>query len=142
MRPLPDAIGDALLAWVFVNTGHHTLRNPSRAAAIAAPLLDRVHARIPAADPETVVRINAGIQLAAGTMLAIGVGRRLAAVALAASLIPTTLAGHAFWRHTDPPQRTAQRIHFDKNLAILGGLTLLALQSPSAATSRHSEAQR
>ena len=139
MRPLPDAIGDALLAWVFVNTGQHTLRNPSRAAAIAAPVLDRVHARIPPADPETVVRVNAAIQFTAGTMLAVGLGRRLAALALAASLIPTTFAGHAFWRNTDRPQRTAQRIHFDKNLAILGGLTLLAAHPRSAVTSREPE---
>ncbi len=88
------------------------------------------------------MRINAAIQLAAGTMLAIGLGRRLAALALAASLIPTTFAGHAFWRHTDRPQRTAQRIHFDKNLAILGGLTLLAVQPRNAVTSRQSEEQQ
>ena len=135
MRPLPDAVSDAMLAWVFVNTGQHTMRSPTRAAAIAAPVLDRVHARIPAANPETVVRLNAAVQLAAGSMLALGVGRRLAAAVLAASLVPTTLAGHAFWRQPDPSQRTVQRIQFEKNVAILGGLTLLAVQ-PRRLTSR------
>jgi uncharacterized membrane protein YphA (DoxX/SURF4 family) len=46
---------------------------------------------------------------------------------LAASLVPTTLAGHAFWTVDDPEQRKQQLAHFAKNLAILGGLILAAL---------------
>ena len=55
---------------------------------------------------------------------------------LAASLVPTTVAGHAFWRLTDKSQRAAQRIHFEKNMAILGGLALAAL-STSCADHQH-----
>jgi uncharacterized membrane protein YphA (DoxX/SURF4 family) len=47
---------------------------------------------------------------------------RLAALALAGSLIPTTLAGHAFWKVDDPTARKLQRIQFHKNLAMIGGL--------------------
>jgi putative oxidoreductase len=43
-----------------------------------------------------------------------------------ASLVPTTLAGHRFWEVTDKQARAAQRIHFLKNVAMLGGLILAA----------------
>ena len=51
----------------------------------------------------------------------------LAGLALAGSMVPTTLGGHAFWRHDDPTRRTQQQIHFDKNLAIVSGLLLVVL---------------
>ena len=127
MRSLPVAIGDLLLSWVFLKSGSQTFRDPARASNIAAPLLERIQSVIPAAKPSTLVRVNGGFQFAAAAMLAVGRTRRPAALALAVSLVPTTIAGHAFWRLTDQSQRAAQRIHFDKNLAILGGLTLAAL---------------
>jgi uncharacterized membrane protein YphA (DoxX/SURF4 family) len=46
-------------------------------------------------------------------------------------MVPTTLGGHAFWRHDDPTRRSQQQIHFDKNLAIIGGLLLAALERPA-----------
>ena len=58
--------------------------------------------------------------------LALGVFARPASLALAASLVPTTLAGHAFWQETDPAAKAQQRIQFLKNLAMLGGLLLAA----------------
>jgi uncharacterized membrane protein YphA (DoxX/SURF4 family) len=51
---------------------------------------------------------------------------RLAALALAGTLVPTTIAGHRFWEIDNPQQRSAQRIHFLKNLSMLGGLLLAA----------------
>ena len=127
MRPIPEALGDLLLSWVFLRSGSQTFRDPTRAANIAAPLLEQVQSVIPAATPSRLVRANGGVQVAAAAMLAVGRTRRPAAIALAVSLVPTTIAGHAFWRHTDKSQRAAQRIHFDKNMAILGGLVLAAL---------------
>jgi putative oxidoreductase len=54
----------------------------------------------------------------------------LAALALACSMIPTTLAGHAFWNIEDPTGRKLQRIQFHKNMAMIGGL-LLAVVDPA-----------
>ena len=65
--------------------------------------------------------------MVAATLLAFGKAPRAAAGVLAASLVPTTLAGHAFWTFDDPAQSAQQRAHFAKNLAILGGLILAAL---------------
>ena len=48
-------------------------------------------------------------------------------LALIASLIPTTVAGHPFWTIEDPAARAQQRIHFLKNSAMLGGLLLVVL---------------
>ena len=45
---------------------------------------------------------------------------------LAASLVPTTLAGHRFWELEDPAQRTQQKLHFFKNVSMLGGLIIAA----------------
>jgi uncharacterized membrane protein YphA (DoxX/SURF4 family) len=48
---------------------------------------------------------------------------------LAGSLVPTTLAGHAFWDEKDPAARKAQRLQFAKNSSVLGGLILAALDT-------------
>lgn len=66
----------------------------------------------------------------AGTLLALGWAPRLSALALAGSLIPTTLAGHAYWALEDPATRKIQRIQFHKNLAMIGGLLFAALDEP------------
>ena len=67
--------------------------------------------------------------LASGAVLALGVSplSRMAALSLCASLVPTTLGGHAFWTHTDPAARAQQTIHFNKNLALFGGLLYFAI---------------
>jgi putative oxidoreductase len=73
-------------------------------------------------DTRQLVQLNAGVQVAAGVSLALGVFPRVSALALAGSLVPTTAAGHRFWEETEPGPRAQQRIHFLKNVAILGGL--------------------
>jgi putative oxidoreductase len=62
------------------------------------------------------------VQAGAGALLAVGVLPRLSALALAGSLVPTTLAGHAFWTFEDPALRKQQQIQFAKNVAMLAGL--------------------
>jgi putative oxidoreductase len=50
----------------------------------------------------------------------------LAELVLAGSLIPTTMAGHPFWKEQDPQQRRNQKIHFFKNVGLFGAMILLA----------------
>ena len=85
------------------------------------------------ADDELVVRGNAAVQVLAGTALALGLAPRLSALALAGSLVPTTLAAHAYWTIEDPAARKLQRIQFHKNMAMIGGLLFAALDEPQAA---------
>jgi len=70
-------------------------------------------------DNEAIVRANAAVQVAGGIALAAGIAPRLAAAGLAASLVPTTVGGHAFWTRDDLAQRANQRNHFNKNLGLL-----------------------
>ena len=53
---------------------------------------------------------------------------RLAAVGLIATMIPTTLAGHAFWNF-DGAERKANEIQFLKNAGLVGGLLLALAKS-------------
>ena len=116
---------------MFVSGGLDALLHPQgkvkAAAAVTEPIASKV-AVLPN-DTETLVRINGGLQVVAGALLAIGKLRGIASVALIGSVIPTTLAGHRFWQETDKSKRTQQRIHFLKNLGLLGGLMLAARSS-------------
>jgi uncharacterized membrane protein YphA (DoxX/SURF4 family) len=80
-------------------------------------------------DVEQWVRIDAGIKVGAGALFALGKLPRLSALALTASIVPTTLAGHRFWEHDDPKERFGQLSHFLKNLGLLGGLLLAAVDT-------------
>ena len=94
-----------------------------------ASVVDQVASVVPFAptDPLDAVRLNAAVHLGAGVLLAAGVMSRLAALALAVSMVPTTVAGHRFWEIDDPVKRQQQRTQFLKNTAILGGLLVVAL---------------
>jgi uncharacterized membrane protein YphA (DoxX/SURF4 family) len=127
-----------MLSSVFVAGGLSTLRDPARVAPAAEPVAVPVASRVPRLpkDPEQLVRINAAVQIGAGMLLATGRLPRAAALALAGSLIPTTVAGHAWWKEKDPERRAQQRTEFLKNLSLLGGLLIAAADThgkPSAA---------
>ncbi|HMJ75179.1 MAG TPA: DoxX family membrane protein [Iamia sp.] len=80
-------------------------------------------------DPELMTKISGGVMVGAGILLALGKLPRLSAAALAATLIPTTFAGHRFWEIDDAEERAAQQVHFFKNVGLLGGLALAAIDT-------------
>ncbi len=132
LAPLRPA-ARVLTGSTYVLLGFDALRAPGGRVDQAAPLLAAIRTKVPLpAEDELVVRGNAAVQVLAGTMLALGRAPRLSALALAASLVPTTLAGHAYWTIEDPAARKQQRIHFHKNLALIGGLLFAALDQPEA----------
>ncbi|MGH8895245.1 MAG: DoxX family protein [Actinomycetes bacterium] len=120
-----------LLASMFVTGGVDALRNPQPKVSTAEPVADPVAERVPflPEDTESLVRLNGAVQVVAGSMLALDRLPRLSAALLAGSLVPTTLAGHRFWEEDDPTRRAQQRIHFVKNLGLLGGLMLAAVDT-------------
>jgi putative oxidoreductase len=120
-----------MLSSVFVVQGISTLRNPGPPAARAHPVLRRLSAMIPQLpqEPEQLVRLNAAVHVAAGSTLTLGIFPRLSAAALAASVVPTTFGGHRFWQEDDPAARKQQRIQFLKNIGLLGGLLLAAVDT-------------
>ena len=117
-----------MLASIFAIQGYDTLRRPERVAPRAEPVVRAAAERVPGipADTEQAVRINGAIQFAASSLLAIGWLPRLSALTVAATLVPTTLAGHRFWEAENEQDRAQQRIQFLKNLAIFGGLLITA----------------
>jgi len=126
-----------MLASMFVVGGVNALRNSEAHAAKAAPVTEKLvplaerampQAPIPS-EPVTLVRLNAVAQIAAAGMLATGRAPRISAGVLAVSLVPTTAAGHRFWEESDPDQRRNQKLHFFKNLSMLGGLLLAAVDT-------------
>lgn len=130
-------IARPLLASMFVVGGVNALKNAPALAARAKPTADRLRPlwekAVPAVklpeDTVTLVRINGAAQVVAGLALARGRAPRLSSTILAASLVPSTVAGHQFWNESDPDARTDQQIHFLKNLSMLGGLMLAAVDT-------------
>lgn len=129
-------IARPMLASTFVVMGIDVLRKPGSRADVAAPLVEQSRAILPApaaalvpSDPDNAVRLNALVQIGGGLMLATGKYPRIASSVLAATLLPTTVAGHPFWTEPDPAQRQVQQVQFLKNISILGGLLLAAVDT-------------
>ncbi len=129
-------IARPLLASSFVYGGIDTLRNPQSRVPGAQPVVEQIaktaDQQLPVQVPRDVeqwVKIDAGVKVAAGSLLALGKLPRLSALALSASIVPTTLAGHRFWEHEDPKERFGQTSHFLKNLGLLGGLLIAAVDT-------------
>ena len=123
-------IARPMLASMFLVGGFSAVKNPDKLAPRAQAVTDRLvpllQRRVPQlpSDPATLVRLNGGVQLVAGAALATGRAPRLSAAALALSLVPTTAAGHRFWEESDPAEKSQQRLHFFKNVSMLGGLII------------------
>jgi uncharacterized membrane protein YphA (DoxX/SURF4 family) len=114
-----------LLAAVFVQNGVDAFLHPAPRADAVRPLAQRAAAAGLPDDPELLVRANGAVMAGAGALFALGRLPRLSALAMVATLAPTTYAEHAFWAEKDPERRRAQRRSFLENLGLLGG-TLLA----------------
>jgi putative oxidoreductase len=129
-----------LLASIFISSGLDAMQHPEgkvkAAEKVTGPLVERVPA-LPE-DTATLVRLNGGVQVAAGALLSLGILRRSAALALIGSLIPSTIAGHRFWEELDEDARARQLTQFFKNLGLLGGLVLLATEGPAKKSGRSS----
>lgn len=117
-----------MLASIFITQGLATMRSPERVVKQADSVVRSLAESFDFVpdDTEQAVRVNAAVQLAGGTLLAVGWLPRLAALAIAATLVPTTIAGHRFWEYEDSQERAQQRVHFLKNLSMLGGLLIAA----------------
>jgi uncharacterized membrane protein YphA (DoxX/SURF4 family) len=123
-----------LLSSMFIVGGWDSLRSPEGKVKKADPVAQAVASRVPALpqETETLIRINGGVMVGAGALLAIGKFPRLASLTLIGTILPTTYAGHRFWEETDEATRAQQRVHFIKNLGLLGGLILAAVDTEGA----------
>lgn len=125
-----------LLASIFVTGGIDTLRGTPARARKAAPVVEPVANQL-GLTPEQLVRVDAGVKIVAGLLLATNRLPRLSAIVLAASLVPTTVGGHRFWEEDDPAARRNQLLHLQKNAALLGGLLLAAVDTEGKPSLAH-----
>jgi uncharacterized membrane protein YphA (DoxX/SURF4 family) len=143
MRLSPSHLSGQLLAPMFVYGGWDAYQHPESkvkaAEAVTLPLSSAIE--VVPDDATTLIRFNGAVQIGAGVLLSLGRFRRLAALALIGSIIPTTYAGHRFWEEVDEERRAQQQIHFLKNLGLLGGLVAIATEPRSSlhATRRRSK---
>jgi putative oxidoreductase len=66
------------------------------------------------------------VELVGGIALAFGFRQRLAALALAAFMVPATRVAHPFWMYFGTPELQVRLINAYTNLAIIGGLVFIA----------------
>ncbi len=113
--------GRLLLAGQFVYGGYLAARDPgARPAALE---------RAGLSGGADLVRLNGAAMAVGGLALGAGILPRAASIGLIASLAPTTIVGHPFWREQDTATRSAHTLQFVKNLSMLGGL-LIEANSP------------
>src|ERR1700754_2296912 len=111
-------IARPLLSVAFIGQGVDALRNPKPAADAARPALDGMRqlpdpigTNVPS-NAETFARVNAAVQIGGGLLLATGKLPRFASAALALTVVPGSLGGHAFWAEVDPQRKADQRRAF------------------------------
>jgi uncharacterized membrane protein YphA (DoxX/SURF4 family) len=123
-----------MLAAIFVSSGADAVMKPDAKVGRAQSVTDKVVPLFEKASPHlptetrTLVQANGAVQVVAGLLLLTRL-RKPAAAVLAATLVPTTLAGHPFWSMKDPAERAVQRTQFLKNLGLFGGLLLAAVDT-------------
>jgi putative oxidoreductase len=109
-------LGRIFLALLFVVSGIGKITGYAGTAAVMAskglPMVD------------ILLPLTIAVELGGGLLLALGWKARWAAAALFLFLIPTTLIFHQFWG-IDPKLVQMQKIHFLKNVAIMGGMLLV-----------------
>jgi uncharacterized membrane protein YphA (DoxX/SURF4 family) len=114
-------LGQLLLSGIFIKAGFDAARAPGGRTKKAETVVGPERA-------ELAVRANGAAMVAGGLALALDVQPRLAALGLMAAMVPTTLAGHAFWNEETPAGKGAQQIQFLKNLGLIGGLLFVITQ--------------
>jgi uncharacterized membrane protein YphA (DoxX/SURF4 family) len=128
MKPI-NSIARMFIAPVFLTGGIDALMHPDSKSVAAEKALPQLQSMGFTGSAARLVRLNGGMQLAAGLLVFIGRLPRVASAALAVSLVPTTLASHQFWKIDDPTLRKADRVQFFKNAALIGGLLMAATAS-------------
>ncbi len=122
--PLTTTVARALVAAPFVVLGLDAAREPGGRVELARDF------GVP--EPELAVRANGAGMVVGGLAVGAGVAPRAGAVLVAALMVPTTLAAHAYWRDDDPAERKVDRIQFFKNAGLVGGLLAVAAASRRA----------
>jgi uncharacterized membrane protein YphA (DoxX/SURF4 family) len=105
------------LSGIFIVGGYEAFMEP-------APRTKRLP-NLGMSESELAVKINGASMVLGGVAMGLGIFPKMAAFGLLSSLIPTTLAGHPFWKEPEATTLKQQRLQFAKNLGLIGGLLLV-----------------
>ncbi len=75
--------------------------------------------------PQAAVIVSGIFLLLGGFCVLFNVALLLGLIALVLFLVPVTLMVHAFWKVQDPMAQLAERVHFFKNIALLGAVLMM-----------------
>ncbi len=75
--------------------------------------------------PQAAVIVSGAFLLIGGFCILFNVALLLGLIALILFLVPVTLMVHAFWKVQDPMAQLAERVHFFKNVALLGAVLMM-----------------
>jgi len=114
-------LGRVLLSAIFILSGLGKLPHFHDIAGMMAGK------GIPLASVALVITLL--IEIGGGLLVLTGYKAKYAALVIALWLIPVTLIFHHFWG-IPAEQQQDQMVHFLKNVAIMGGLLVLAYASP------------
>ncbi len=134
MKSLDDIVslvGRILLALIFVLSGFSKVMNLSGTAGYME------QAGIPSSLVYPALYLSIAVELGCGLLLMAGLQTRWAAVVIFLWLIPVTLLFHVagYYRAVQQHQAVValtQQIMYLKNLAIMGGLLILAATGPGS----------
>ncbi|HEX4450176.1 MAG TPA: DoxX family protein [Kofleriaceae bacterium] len=117
-----ELVARIFLSTIFIAAAprHFTAAAIAHAAELGVPL-----ARI-------AVPLSGALAIVGGASVLVGFHARWGALALVAFLVPVTFGMHAFWRLSDPVAVHVQQAMFVKNVAILGGVLLVAIHGAGA----------
>ena len=114
-------LGRVLLSVIFVISGEHKIADFSSTAGYIASK------GLPAA--QALAALTIAVELGGGLLLLLGWKARWAALAIAVFTVLAALFFHNFWTMSGPEAMNNQ-IHFMKNLAITGGMLMVAAFGP------------
>ena len=123
-----------LLGASFIANGVERLRRPEEVGQELQPSLDEIASLVPqaesvASNPKLAAQVLGGVQVGAGALLAIGKFPRLAALALGGVHKFNTYAEFRSASVNTAQEVADQRKTLLKNVSILGGLSLAAVDS-------------
>jgi uncharacterized membrane protein YphA (DoxX/SURF4 family) len=111
----------ALLGAAFIHSGLEALKGVDRRASRAEGY------GIP--EPVTTTRAVAAAQIGSGVLLVLNRMPRLTATVAALTVVPEAITGHDFWTEKDSDAKHAQRALFARDLGLLGGLMVTAVET-------------
>ena len=80
--------------------------------------------------PKLAVMVSGMMIIVGGLSILLGVRPHLGIALVSVFLLPVTLLMHQYWKHTDPMMRINDQVNFMKNVAMAGGLLMVAACGP------------